>query len=597
MSAEPQPEPKPQQPDAGTPGDPPAADPGPRQPADTPNEAPRAAEPVSTPPPAEPGPTPPPAEPGPTPPTQADITRSNVPREPRAVPRPATAAEIAASMTDLDDPQLEQDVEAALAGVTEEELAGATAKQPVADEPSPGGIVEGRIANIGSEDVLIDFGGKQLGAMSLQEFERGEEFAVGDTIEVMIVKEDTRAGLLQVSRRQAKQAAILRDLRVGLVLEARVTGMNKGGLEAVFEGLRGFIPASQVAIGFIKDISNLIGQTVRVEVTQFDKNDDDPNVVLSRRKVLIREEAERRERLFAELEVGDVRRGRVRSTTDFGAFVDIGGVDGLLHVRDMSWGRVNRPDDVVRPGDEIDVKIIKLQKDTKKVSLSLKQTIANPWESVEEKYQPGAKVQGRVVRLADFGAFVELELGVDGLLPCSEMSWTRRIRNPGEIVKEGDIVEVAVLSVDAKKRRISLSLKSMKDDPWTTATATYAAGSTVKGKVVRTTEFGAFVQLEDGIDGLVHISEISDHHVKAVSDEVSPGQYVDVRVLGVDTEAKRISLSMRKPPPEPTAEEIAKIHAERAALEKKRAARPKRGGITFGWDQGLGSLDPSQFSR
>ena len=515
-------------------------------------------------------------------------------------PKRLSAAEIAASITLMDDASLERAVDEAMADLSPTDVSQAAVELPRADEPATGTLVTGRIANIGSRDVLIDLGLKSFGAMALAEFASGEKYAVGDSIEVLIVGEDPRSGLLEVSRRKARQAAVLNNLKVGLVVDAQVTGMNKGGLEVNIDGLRGFIPASQVDLRFRKDISELIGQKIRAEVTKYESDDEMPNIVLSRRNCLVREEAEQKERFFAELEVGQVRRGKVRNVTEYGAFVDLGGADGLLHVRDMSWGHVVKAEDVVKLGDEIDVAIIRISRDTKKLSLSLKQTITNPWETAAQRYTPGTRLQGRVARMANFGAFIELEPGVDGLLPISEMSWTRRVRHPSEILKEGDIVEVSILTFDAENKRISLSLKSLSEDPWSLAAQNYAVGQVVKGKVVRTTDFGAFVQLQDGIDGLVHISEISEERIRTVTDKVKPGDEVEVRVLGVDPEAKKISLSMRTPPAEPSPEEIAAGRAARAAqaaTEKKKTARPKRGGITFGWDQGLGSLDPSQFTK
>jgi small subunit ribosomal protein S1 len=522
------------------------------------------------------------------------------PLKPAPVKRP-TAAQIAESFTQMDDAALDQAVAEAMAGVTQADVAAAKVEPPKADVLGTGSVVTGRIANIGSRDVLLDLGTKAFGVLPLAELPDDAKLSIGDSIEVQIVGEDQRAGLVVVSHRKARQSAILRNMKVGLVVEGRVTGMNKGGLEMTIEGLRGFIPASQVDLRFMKDISELIGQVVRAEVTKFEMDGDESNVVLSRRNCLLRDEQQRKERFFTELEVGQVRRGRVRSVTDFGAFVDLGGVDGLLHVRDMSWGRVDHPESVVKPGDELDVMVVRISRETKKISLSLKQTITNPWETAAQKYTPGTKLQGRVVRLANFGAFVELEPGVDGLLPISEMTWTRRLRHPSELVKEGDVLEVAVLSFDAENKRIALSLKALAQDPWMLAAEKYAAGSMHRGKVVRTTDFGAFVQLEEGVDGLLHISEISEQRIRAVTDKVKPGDEVEVRILGVDLENKKVSLSMKPPPTEPSPEQIAAAQAERAkhaAVERKRAAaKPRRGGITFGWDQGLGSLDPSQFGR
>lgn len=523
--------------------------------------------------------------------------QTSPPAAPIQTARRPSGAEIAASMAHTDDPDLDQALNEAMGEVSSADLSRNAAEAPRADEPGVGTLVIGRIANIGSRDVLLDLGLKSFGAMPLADFDDGEKYAIGDQIEILITGVDERSGLLNVSRRKARQAKLLRDLKVGLEVEGAVTGMNKGGLEMTFEGLRGFIPASQVDLRFMRDISELIGQKIRAEVTKVEMDDENPNVVLSRRNCLIREEAQRKERLLAELETGQVRRGKVRSITSFGAFVDIGGVDGLLHIRDMSWGHVEKPQDLVHEGQELDVMVTKVSRDTKKVSLSLKQTIANPWDTAADRYTAGARLKGRVVRLAEFGAFIELEPGVDGLLPLTEMSWTKRVRRPEEVVKEGDVVEVAVLHVDQEKRRISLSLKALSEDPWAVVKNNYPVGATVKGKVARLAEFGAFVTLEEGIDGLVHISELSEERVKTVGDKVRPGDEVEVRVLAVDTEGKKVSLSMRKPPVGPTPEEMAEIEAALAAAEKKRSAKPRRGGITFGWDQGLGSLDPSNFAR
>ena len=510
---------------------------------------------------------------------------------------------VASALDDARSVELDGDVAAAMMGMSASDLNAAHSPQPVrvpADENSPGALVTGRVANIGSEDVLIDFGGKSLGVMSRAEFGKDEHYEIGAPIEVVILEGSATSGLINVSRKKAKQAAIMRDIQPGLVVEGLITGMNKGGLDMDIEGLRGFIPASQVDLHFMKDISDLIGKRVKAEVTKFDKLDG--NIVLSRRKVLMREEAEAKEKAFTEIAVGQLCRGTVRSVTEYGAFVNIGGVDGLLHISDMSWGRVAKPEDVVKVGDEVEVKVIKLDQAKKKISLSLKGAMANPWTRVAEKYQVNEKVSGRVVRLQPFGAFVELEPGVDGLLPISELSWTRRVRHPSEIVKEGDVVQVAILSVEADKQRISLGLKQLTQDPWSVAEEKFPVGSTIKGKVVRTTDFGAFVELEEGIDGLIHISELADHRINAVTDKVKPGQDVEVRVLGVDRENQRIKLSMKTPPKMPTPEELAEFAAKRAAAAaeaKKRAEKSekRRGGLTLGWTSGLDSLDPSKFGR
>lgn len=521
--------------------------------------------------------------------------KASPPLPPRPAPD-ATAADIVASLTSGVESSIEHELDAALEGISTADLSAAADAAPNTPEPQGDTLMTGRIANVGSQDILIDFDGKSLGSMPLGEGAKDESYKVGDSIEVAVTGRDDRLGLLLVSRKKARQINALRGMEVGKVLQGVVTGMNKGGLEVDIDGLRGFIPASQADTHFLKDISALIGQTIRAEVMKFDPGDD--NIVLSRRKVLLREAEETKARLFAELELGQLRKGVVKSLTDYGAFVDIGGIDGLLHVSDMSWGRINKPEEVVKVGDPVEVKVIKIQREQHKVSLSLKQATPNPWTHAAERYIPGEKVNGRVVRLQNFGAFVELEPGVEALLPVSELSWTKRVRHPQEVVKEGDVIEAGILSVDHEKRRISLSLKSVKEDPWASVAERYPSGCKIKGKVVRTTEFGAFVELEDGIDGLIHISELSDTRVKTVSDKVKPGDEVEVRVLGVDLEKRKISLSMKSPPREPTPEEIAQMEKERAAAEKRRAKqKPRRGGLTIEWDQGLGALDPSKFVR
>jgi len=532
----------------------------------------------------------------PQPPTSGQGAPPKAPAAPAGKPIKPSPAEMVAAITADQDHSLDKALEEAMSGFQDDDLSADAAAVPMTEDPAVDSLVTGRIANIGSQDVLVDFGTKSLGVMQRSDLPDDQAFNVGDSLEVLVTGQDPQGGLLTVSHKKARQERLLRDMKVGMLVEGVVTGMNRGGLEVDLNGLRAFMPSGQVDAHFVKDISTLIGTKVRAEVTRFDFSDK--NIVVSRRKVQLREAQEQKEKAFAELEVGQTVRGKVRNLADYGAFVDIGGVDGLLHVSDMSWGRVKHPQDVLKVGDEIEVKIIKINQEKKKVSLSLKQTTPNPWDGAAEKYPINAKVSGRVVRLANFGAFVELEPGLDALLPISEMSWTRRLRDPKELLKEGDVVEASVLSCDPDKQRISLSLKALKDDPWTVVAQNYAPGAKIKGKVVRTTDFGAFVNLEEGIDGLIHISELDDKRIRAVTDKVKVGDEVEVRVLGVDTEARKIALSLRAPPPEPTAEEIAEAKAKQQAIEKRRAkSKNRRGGITFGWDEGLSALDPSKFAR
>jgi len=512
-------------------------------------------------------------------------------------PTRTTPADMVAAITADEDHSLDKALDEAMEGFKDDvDLSTQGAASTLTTDPESDSLVIGRIANIGSEDVLIDFGAKSLGVMPRSELPEGRTCNVGDSLEVLVTSKDEQGGLLTVSHKKARQQRLLRTMEIGTVVEGAVTGMNRGGLEVNVEGLTAFMPAGQVDLHFLKDISTLIGTKIRAEVTRFDRADE--NIVLSRRKVQMREEQEQKEKAFEVLKVGQVLKGKVRNLADYGAFVDIGGVDGLLHVSDMSWARIEHPQDVLKVDDEIEVKIIRINQEKRKISLSLKQTMPNPWEGVADKYAVNSKVSGRVVRLANFGAFVELEPGLDALLPISEMSWTRRLRHPKELVKEGDVVEASILSCEPEKKRISLSLKSLTEDPWSAVSMRYAPGSKIKGKVVRTTDFGAFVNLEEGIDGLIHISELDDGRVRAVTDKVKAGDEVEVRVLSVDAESKKISLSLRQPPPEPTAEEIAAAKAEQQAVEQRRSkSKNRRGGITFDWDQGLSALDPSKFAR
>jgi small subunit ribosomal protein S1 len=382
-------------------------------------------------------------------------------------------------------------------------------------------------------------------------------------------------------------------MAVGLVLEGSVTGMNKGGLEVDVHGVRGFIPASQVDFHFMKDISDLIGKRVKVEVTKFER--DAENLVLSRRKVLEREAVERKDEMIAQLQIGQTCRGRVRNLADYGAFVELApGVEGLLHISDMSWGRVEKADSVVSVGQELELQILRINREEGRISLGLKQITANPWEKAAEKYAAQQRLKGRVVRLAAFGAFVELEPGLDGLIPISEMSWSKRFHHSKEVLNEGDVVDVVVLAVDGDKRRISLSLKQIEANPWDAIAERYPPDRFVPAKVARIAEFGAFVEIESGLEGLLHISEISEQRIRTVAEKLQPGQEIQVRVLRFDRETRRISLSMKPPmsAPPPEAAGTAPV------TQRKKKAVPRRGGLDIDWGGGgLGSLDPSKYAR
>jgi len=375
-----------------------------------------------------------------------------------------------------------------------------------------------------------------------------------------------------------------------MIVEGRVTGVIKGGLEVNLNGIRAFMPKSHVDLNRVEDFAPFINRRLECQVTEIDRRAR--NLVVSRRRVMERQREQARQELRYALEEGQVRQGVVRRVADFGAFVDLGGVDGLLHISDMSFSRIQHPSQLVKVGDEVEVQVLKIDLVKDRISLGMKQLEPDPWELVSANYHVSDTVEGRVVKLMDFGAFVELEPGVEGLIPVSEMSWSQRVRHPRDLLNEGDAVRASVLAVDPEQRRISLSLRALIEDPWKGAGEHYVPEAIVSGRVTRVVKFGAFVQLEEGIEGLLHISELSDQRVKRVSDVVEPGQVIKVRVKSVDFEQRRIALTLRG------LSEVQAGAGEAAAAadqdrdrqraeqthppppERKRK-RPLRGGLTF----------------
>jgi small subunit ribosomal protein S1 len=487
------------------------------------------------------------------------------------------------SGSDLFDEELQREVDEALSGMSVDELeALADPNIGAKGRPSGSALRHARIDHVAGDVVFVDLGGKSPGMLPITEFDKGESVTPGSVIEVFIDRFDERDGLFIVSKHKAEMENLWASLKPGAVVEGRVTGMNKGGLEVDIKGIRAFMPASQVDLFHVHDISIFLQQTIRAEVTQVDRSDE--NVVISRRKFLEREKAAARDRILAELAEGQVRQGVVRTITPYGAFVDLGGVDGLLHVSDMSWSRVKDASEVVQPGQTIEVKVLKIDREKDRISLGLKQILANPWTGVADRYQPGQHLKGRVTRLAEFGAFVEVEPGLEGLVPIGEMSWVKRVRHPSEIVQEGSLVDVVVLQVDPEKHRMSLGMRQVHANPWDGSALRYPPETMVSGKVARLSDFGAFVEVEPGIEGLVHISQLSDHHVKRVADVVQPGQEVMVRVLSIDPENQRLSLSLKgAKAEEPKAVEAVESHVgrEKNAKQRKRK-RPLRGGLDTG---------------
>jgi small subunit ribosomal protein S1 len=358
--------------------------------------------------------------------------------------------------------------------------------------------------------------------------------------------------------------------------------MNKGGLELQVKPMRAFMPAGQVNLYFEKDISVYLGQKLVVEVTQADALTH--NLVVSRRNVLEREKEEAKKKLMEEIQVGDNRRGTVRSVMDFGAFVDLGGADGLVHVSEMSYKRIGHPSEIVKVGDQVDVKILKADKETGKLSLSMRQAMPDPWADLGNKYPEGAAVTGRVARVENFGAFIELEEGVEGLLPVSEISW-QRIRSPKDVVKVGDTLRLVVLNIDPTQRKLTFSLKQAGPDPWKESADKYEQNSIVTGKVTRVVDFGAFIELEPGLEGLAHISELSERRVRTAAEAVKPGQEVKVRILEIDAEARRISLSLKRAAAITSTVDTstATPAAESAEPQKPKKKKELKGGLDWGW--------------
>ena len=497
-----------------------------------------------------------------------------------APPADAAATVETVSLSVVNEEEVNQQIAQQLSDISDDDLekmlTGNEQKEKLATRPDD--ILKGQIIAISGEYAFVDLGGKDQGVIGLEEFPKDAPPTVGDQVQAVMVEYDARDGLILMSISQARKRILWQELAVGKEVECNVTGFNKGGLEVLFEGISGFIPASQADLQRLPDLSGLVGQTFTCEV--IDVNRAEENVILSRRAVLAREQKEKRQQILAQLSPGQVRQGTVSRLADFGAFVDIGGIDGLIHISDMSWSRVKQVSDVLQEGQIVDVMIIKVDPDKQRISLGLKQVGPNPWDGIEHRYPPQTKIKGRVVRLESYGAFVELEAGVVGLIPIGQMSWTKRIGHPSDVLKENDVVEAMVSEIDEKKRRVSLSLRQVAPDPWSETAEKYPQNALVTGTVTQLTDFGAFVKLDAGIDGLVHISEMGDKKVEKVSDAVEVGQEVQVRVLNVDPKQRRISLSMKIVGFEPAAGQSGPGKRGRGKSVDKSSRR--RGGLDHG---------------
>ncbi len=425
-------------------------------------------------------------------------------------------------------------------------------RESVTSEFEEGEVVRGRVVHVGQSEVLVDVGYKSEGAIPVEEF-RGRLPKEGEEIEVYLESKEDSEGLIVLSKDKADKIKVWDQITSaydkGAPVEGRVIEVVKGGL-SVDVGVRAFLPGSQVDLRPVKNLASMIGHPIRAKVIKLNRRRG--NVVLSRRAVLEEEREEKKKHTLEVLAEGMVLTGTVKNITDYGAFIDLGGIDGLLHVTDMSWGRVGHPSEIFQVGDQVEVVVLHFDRESGRVSLGYKQKSSDPWERVDQTYPPGAKVRGKVVSLTNYGAFVELEAGVEGLVHVSEMSWTRRVRHPSKLVNVGEEVEVIVLAVDKTAKRISLGMKQVEPDPWTTIDERYVLGQRVTGRVRNLTDFGAFIELEPGVDGLLHISDMSwTRNVAHPSEVLKKSQEIETQILNIDKENKRISLGLRQLQPDP----------------------------------------------
>ena len=419
-----------------------------------------------------------------------------------------------------------------------------------------GGLVHGTIVHVGKEFVLVDIGYKSEGQIPISEFTDADgnvTARVGDQVDVLLERREDDEGIIILSKDKAAKIKIWDEIREiyekGGTIRGKIIARVKGGM-SVDIGLPAFLPGSQINLKPIKDFDSHIGTVQEFKILKYNKRRS--NIVLSRRAILESERAAMREKTLQNLKVGATMEGTVKNITEYGLFIDLGGIDGLLHITDMSWGRVGHPSELYRVGDKMTVKVLNFDANSGRVSLGLKQLKPDPWLTANERYSVGSKVKGRVVSLADYGAFVEIEEGIEGLIHVSEMSWTRKVRHPSQIVKVGEEVEALVMNIDTDNKRISLGLKQVEPNPWDLIGERYPVGTTIEGRIKNITDFGIFIGIDEGIDGLVHISDISwTKRIKHPSELYKKGQTVQAVVLNIDKENERFSLGIKQLTPDP----------------------------------------------
>ncbi len=456
---------------------------------------------------------------------------------------------------------------------------------------TPNALIHGTILRVVNEDVMVDIGFKSEGMVPLYEFE-GEEATIGEPIEVLIEGFDDMGGLYLLSKRRAQRLRgwekIVQSHGEGDVISGMATRKIKGGLLLDVDGVPVFLPASQIDIRRVPDVQLYIGRQLECKIIKIDR--ERMNIVVSRRKLLEERRNMMRDQVLQTLEEGQVREGTVKNIADFGAFLDIGGVDGLLHITDMSWGRVNHPSEVVKLEQKLQVKVLRFDRERNRIALGLKQLESSPWEEIEKKYPIGSRVKGEVVNIMPYGAFVKLEDGIEGLVHISEMSWTRRVNHPSELVNIGDECEVVVLDINQEKQEISLGMKQTEVNPWTEVEERYPLGTIIEGVVRNLTNYGAFIEIEEGIDGLLHVSDMSwTKKVNHPSDVLKKGQLVRAVVLSIDTEKRRVALGMKQLEQDPWQDEIPRRYGP-GDIVVGRVSKFTNFGVFVGLEDGLEGL-------
>ena len=488
--------------------------------------------------------------------------------------------------------ELDQELELAMAGATEGEYSVGTSTLAV------NSVLEGKILRVDDEFVLVDVGYKSEGHIPRNEWDETEPPPqVGDTVKVLLEEfEDgsleEQRGLITLSKRKARRIEdwlrVMESVHENDVVTGFVTRKIKGGLLVDISGVNVFLPASQVDIRRPADIGDYCGRCIQCLVLKIDEARR--NIVVSRRALIEQERAERKKQLMETLEVGQIRRGVVKNIADFGAFVDLGGIDGLLHITDMSWARIGHPSEMVQIDQEIEVQVLHIDRDREKIALGMKQRTASPWAKVADKYPVGTVCMGTVVNVMSYGAFVKLEDGVEGLVHISEMSWTKRVSHPSELVKPGDEVEVVVLAINKEKQEISLGMKQTQQNPWEKVAADYPPGAIVKGVVRNLTNYGAFIEINDGIDGLLHVTDMSwTRKVTHPSEMLEKGHEVECKVLSVDQQRRRIALGLKQMADDPWTTDIPKRY-KAGDVVKGTVTKITNFGVFVGLEDGLEGL-------